>query len=367
MEQDKLERVIKSLKKHHIGLNPPVSVETVRQIEKQYNITLPKEYVLFITTVGNGGILPDSSGLEQLSQYLYPIEQCDFGKAAIMFPYTEACDWECGVNNSDAGYEKEIASAQCGHFAFTAPDDGDGYTWNLIVSGPRRGEVWGFTDWKICRGICVDFLDWILDCVERGFQRERYDDPWDRTINSPDIRLEQIRKKLKRKKVVLNPVIPVKQIFEIERRYRIKFPKEYVNFLTEIGDGFSSTDCTFGKFMFPLERNKLVQVSQPFPLEDTWVFITNQCRYPQISNQYNISVDADKVWDKIRCGYIILSTEKKRNLPIEQAFLLVISGIKSGEIWCLSYNAAKGEGSYRPLSGTTFVDWLDDYLSGFNF
>ena len=130
---------------------------------------------------------------------------------------------------------------------------------------------------------------------------------------------------------------------------------------------FRSTDCTFGKFMFPLERNKLVQVSQPFPLEDTWVFITNQCRYPQISNQYNISVDADKVWDKIRCGYIILSTEKKRNLPIEQAFLLVISGIKSGEIWCLSYNAAKGEGSYRPLSGTTFVDWLDDYLSGFNF
>ena len=36
MEQDKLEKVIKSLKKHHIVLNPPVSVETVSQIEKQY-------------------------------------------------------------------------------------------------------------------------------------------------------------------------------------------------------------------------------------------------------------------------------------------------------------------------------------------
>lgn len=183
MEQGKLEKVIKSLKKHHIELNPPVSVETVSQIEKQYNITLPKEYVLFITTVGNGGLLPDSSGLKQLSQYLHPIERCDFEKAAVPFPYTEAWDWaHDDTYDSITDPEGKIAATQYGHFAFTEPDDGEGYTWHLIVNGPCSGEVWEFVDWKMCRGKSVDFLDWVLDCVERGFL-QGYDDPEDNERN----------------------------------------------------------------------------------------------------------------------------------------------------------------------------------------
>lgn len=368
MAQSKLEKIISLFKERHIELNSPVALETVRQIEEQHHITLPQEYVSFVTTVGNGGVLPDSSGLKQQFCYLYPIEQCDFEKAAIMFPYTEAWDWaHDDAYNSEADPEEKVAATQCGHFAFTAPDDGEGYTWNLIVSGPCRGEVWEFTDWKMCRGRSVDFLDWVLDCVERGFRQERYDDPEDKITSGLDAWVEQIRKKLKRKKVILNPVLPMEQLLEIERKYRIKLPKEYSCFLTEIGNGFKLPDGSVSKFMFPLKHNELTQVSQPFPLEDSWFFITDQCRHPEMSNLYNISVDADKVWDKIRCGYIILSTQKKRNLPIEQAFLLVITGVRSGEIWYLSYNTAKGTGNYGPLNRTSFFEWLDNYLNGYNF
>ena len=68
MSQTKLEEIIVLFKKRHIELNPPATMEAVRKIEAQYRITLPQEYVSFITTVGNGGILPDSSGQRQIKQ-----------------------------------------------------------------------------------------------------------------------------------------------------------------------------------------------------------------------------------------------------------------------------------------------------------
>lgn len=349
-------------------MNPPTTIETVHSIEAKYHIILPQEYVLFVTTVGNGGVLPDSSGLNQLSNYLYPIEQCIFEKAAVLFPYKEAWDWgHDDTYDSEADPEGKVAATQYGHFAFTAPDDGEGYTWNLIVSGPCRGEVWKFTDWKMCRGRSKYFLDWVLDCVEQGFQKKQYNDPEDKETNSLDERLEQIRKKLKRKKVTLNPVIPLEQLLEFEERFRFKFPKEYAKFLTKIGNGFESSDSSFNKFMFPLEHNDLEKISQPFYLEDIWSAVTNQPPNAETANLYNISNDVDKMLEKTACGYIILSTEKKRNLPIVQAFLLVVTGAKSGEIWCLSYNSVKGQGDYVPLGEASFIDWLDDYLNGFNF
>lgn len=368
MEQDKLKKVITLLRNHHIELNAPATAETVRQIEKQYYITLPEEYVSFITMVGNGGILPDSSGLKQLSWYLNPIEQCDFEKAAVPFPFTEAWDWSHDdIYDCTTDPEGKIAATQYGHFAIVAPDDGEGYTWNLIVNGPCKGEVWEFTDWKMCRGRSVTFLDWVLDCVEQGFQQNRYEDPEDRITNSLDARFEHIRKRLKRKKAILNPVISVEQCLEIEHKYDIKLPKEYVYFLTKIGNGLRLSDDTFSKFIFPLEHNDLTNIGQPFPLEDTWVFTTNQCQHPETDHLYNISVDADKVWDKVHHGYITLATEKKRNLPIEQAFLLIITGARAKEIWCLSYNTAKGQGDFGQLGEMSFIDWLEDYINGFSF
>lgn len=159
-------------------------------------------------------------------------------------------------------------ATQYGHFAFTAPDDGEGYTWNQIVNGPCSGEVWAFTDWKMCRGKSVGFLDWVLDCVERGFSKERYIDPDDNSTNELDARIEQLKKRLKRKKLKPHSFISEEQIQEIERRYGVKLPQEYSLFLSKVGNGFAPADNSSGKFMNPLTEHDLTRISKPFPLEN---------------------------------------------------------------------------------------------------
>ena len=364
MSQSKLEEIIVLFKNRHIELNPPATMETVRKVEAQYHISLPREYVLFITTVGNGGTLPDSSGLKQLSRYIYPIEQCNFGKTTLLFPYEKAWDWgHDDTYNSEVDPEGKIVATQYGHFAFTAPDDGEGYTWNLIVNGPCSGEVWAFTDWKMCRGKSVGFLDWVLDCVERGFSKERYIDPDDNSTNELDARIEQLKKRLKRKKLKPHSFISEEQIQEIERRYGVKLPQEYSLFLSKVGNGFAPADNSSGKFMNPLTEHDLTRISQPFPLENMWSFVTNECQHPESET---VSTAPNKMWYKVQYGYLILSTEKKRNLPIEQAYLLIVNGAKAGEIWCLSHNSSKGQGQYARLGEMSFLDWLESYLNGFS-
>ena len=39
---------------HKYEINPPVTIEEVNNFEKAYNITLPAEYISFITQIGNG-------------------------------------------------------------------------------------------------------------------------------------------------------------------------------------------------------------------------------------------------------------------------------------------------------------------------
>ena len=40
---------------HAYELGPPISLAAVRTFEQQYGITLPEDFVTFITTIGNGG------------------------------------------------------------------------------------------------------------------------------------------------------------------------------------------------------------------------------------------------------------------------------------------------------------------------
>ncbi|MEY8387620.1 SMI1/KNR4 family protein [Oscillospiraceae bacterium 38-13] len=321
MGQTKLEAVLALLRERRIELNPPASPDAVRQLEAQYQITLPPEYVSFITTAGNGGILPDSSGLKQRSCYLLPIEQCRLENAARPFPYMEPGEWA----GDDAPPEEKSA---CGHFAFTAPDDGEGYTWDLIVTGPRRGEVWEFSDWKLCRGVSTGFLDWVLDCVGRGFPQDRYVDSEAPAANNLDARLARIEQKLRQKKLKPRPPIPAEQLQEIENRYGIKLPEEYAAFLTKTGNGFAPSEDMPGRFLYPFEH-------------------INSAR------------------DGIPCAHILLTSEKKRNVPIEHAVFLPVTG--AGEIWYSFHYTATSAEHCGPLGGMTFLDWLEKYLSGFSF
>lgn len=369
MDSDKLESVIAALASRNVHLNPPVSIQVVRDIEKKYSIKLPQEYVEFVTKVGNGGVLPDSSGLKQLSQYLYPIDQCNFEKASIPFPYNISWDWGHDDNyDSIKDPERKVQITQNGHFALVSPDDGEGYTWNLIVTGECRGEVWAFSDWKMCRGKSVDFLDWVLDCVVNGFRGDHYIDPenFNRDCDLAS-RINKIRKKIKRKKLMLRPAVNVEQITKLENTWGIKLPKEYIAFLTQVGNGFVSTDAEFRRSMNPIESCSPEQLHHPFPLKETWMFTTDTHISSTPNNRYNVSIDCDRIWQQIQCGYIILGTETKRLLPIKQSFLLIVNGNRRGEVWMLSYQMATGNGEYIRLADMCFWDWIDLYLNGFSF
>ena len=158
-------------------------------------------------------------------------------------------------------------------------------------------------------------------------------------------------------------LISEEQIQDIERRYGVKLPQEYSLFLSKVGNGFAPADNSSEKFMNPLTEQDLTRISQPFPLENMWSFVINECQHPKSETIYTAP---DNMWHKVQCGYLILSTEKKRNLPIEQVYLLIVNGVKAGEIWCLSYYTAKGEGQYGCLGKMSFLDWLEGYLNGFS-
>ena len=57
--------------KHGYKLNPTVTQEEVRRFEARWHLTLPDEYVFFLTKVGNGGAGPyyGLDSLENLARY----------------------------------------------------------------------------------------------------------------------------------------------------------------------------------------------------------------------------------------------------------------------------------------------------------
>ena len=90
-----VKKKIEKLNKEKPGtviLNPPISIDKVREFKEKYKITLPKEYIEFITLVGDGGKVQSSSQRSEveitaLGEYEssgYPLE-----KIGLPFPLKE--------------------------------------------------------------------------------------------------------------------------------------------------------------------------------------------------------------------------------------------------------------------------------------
>lgn len=62
--------------RHKYKLNPPISIDAVRQLEAEFNMKLPEDYVYFLTEIGNGGAGP-YCGLYSLEKLrMYCLEYC---------------------------------------------------------------------------------------------------------------------------------------------------------------------------------------------------------------------------------------------------------------------------------------------------
>lgn len=131
--------------------NKPVSEQDIRLFEQKYNILLPQELVIFYTSICNGCKMPDGSEIKKL-------EEWEINPSYIIkdFPFEDFWIWE----NDESYDESKLQETLFGNIELV--DIGDCQTWNIIVQGKKKGEMWFFTDVGIQP--CVPpkgMLEWI--------------------------------------------------------------------------------------------------------------------------------------------------------------------------------------------------------------
>jgi hypothetical protein len=139
----------------------------VLSFEALHAITLPDDYRLFITTVGNGGIGPVAYGLLRLGAVgtdLTPDERRYWGELPDVrrpFPFTRHWVWEDGEVSTEGTAE------QPSHGSIMLGTDGCGMYWHLIITGPDRG-----IPWQVCfegiQPVCPrrSFTEWYEDWLD---------------------------------------------------------------------------------------------------------------------------------------------------------------------------------------------------------
>lgn len=169
--------------KHKYKINPTISLDKVQQFENTYHVTLPKDYVNFITMLGNGGAGP-FYGLE-------PFENCLFGdldykrsdsllNPSKPFLHTEPwnLNFETAIseNENEEEYQKEYSKFENQYFDKTQMNGviaicnyGCAVSLNLVVNGKEYGNIWTddrgsdngiYPSYELGNKDKISFLDW---------------------------------------------------------------------------------------------------------------------------------------------------------------------------------------------------------------
>lgn len=142
--------------KHKYKLNPTISIGKVRQFEQAYNVTLPKDYVEFITTLGNGGAGP-YYGLEPFENCLF--DDLDYKRTDSLlnpskpFLHTEPWNLEFSTTideeDNEEEHEKEYTKFEEQYFdkeqmngVIAICNFGCAVSLNLVVNGQEYGNIW---------------------------------------------------------------------------------------------------------------------------------------------------------------------------------------------------------------------------------
>jgi hypothetical protein len=142
--------------KHRYKINPAISIDRIRQFEQTYDVTLPKEYVEFMTTLGNGGIGP-YYGLEPFENCLF--DDLDYKRTDSLlnpnkpFLHTEPWNLEFSTTidaeENEDEYEKEYSKFQEQYFdkeqmngVIAICNFGCAVSLNLVVNGQEYGNIW---------------------------------------------------------------------------------------------------------------------------------------------------------------------------------------------------------------------------------
>ena len=138
---------------------PPLKRSDITAFQERTGIKLPKEYVAFLTKIGDGFEV-------QLNSYLYvfqPLQMLSFNPECIKkrFTHREIWFWD----DENATEQKILSATQNGQLELV--DSGCGESYRLIVCGGAKGEVWSMAE----NGIIpysdgTDFLDWMNDFLD---------------------------------------------------------------------------------------------------------------------------------------------------------------------------------------------------------
>jgi len=160
---------------HHYKLNPPLSVEVLREFEVKHSLVLPADYRYFLTEIANGGAGPFYG--------VFPFGQQEDGQewkgghlvGDLKKPFVHEQAW------NEGGQKSWRASVMNGAIPICAK--GCGLRIWLVINGPQAGYVWG-DDRADFKGIYplqgengkqLSFSDWYLSWAFDGLGRRSPD------------------------------------------------------------------------------------------------------------------------------------------------------------------------------------------------
>lgn len=157
-----IERIQGKLSERHIRMGQCLTEEEIALFEQRHNAKLPEAYRIFLQRVGNGcKHMFDGHRLNAL-------ENCPLQELSEPFFLEKHWIWEDDERDEDAIQADMRNKVYRGNMELIQA--GCGMSYNLIVTGARRGEVWNFADAGV-QPCCEpqDFLGWFelwLDCQD---------------------------------------------------------------------------------------------------------------------------------------------------------------------------------------------------------
>ncbi|QDU41888.1 SMI1 / KNR4 family protein [Symmachiella dynata] len=159
-----------------INIRPPLSIEEVREFEAQAGISLPVDYVEFITTIANGGFSP--CRLSPLADWHYrydikrPQPEICLTQPCIITPdAVQHGDKWIDVQNVDR-YEERWDNHEWDPLVGTicVAELGCGWVYSLIINGPFVGRIFAYGGGAFLPPQFVEertFTDWIESSVDK--------------------------------------------------------------------------------------------------------------------------------------------------------------------------------------------------------
>ncbi len=369
---EELKRLIEKInieKEGTVQLNPVIALEKVTMFEKKYKISLPKEYVDFITKIGDGGIIQSeiygAQKLISLNEYEllgYPLEYMD-----IPFPLEHSWmpDWGDTIDGiedveDDDVIEQRMAEQweriECqGNITIISNNTCNNTRWILIIKGTCRGEIWEISEYGAFRLIQCDFLRWIELLLTNGLNDFMLECKKIEYPQESDL-LEGCKKFIKKEKIVMNPPAKLEEIYEFEKRHNISLPEEYITFLSQIGNGAKKSPWYLAKIYSLSDIDSLANMDKPFLVQtkaDYQRIFIDENGYKKIFGESG----EDSIWEYLSkyvdyekqeiispwalpqfqllygCIPIIGNVNPSNEQDIVRQYILILNGDYRGEIW----------------------------------